>query len=544
MSKIGHYLQEHLVGEVVASAEARRYFSTDGSIFSVTPTLIVYPRSENDVRKTARFTWQLAERGRIIPITARGSGTDLSGAAIGTGIVMVFPAHMNKIIEFDSKDGHVVVDPGINFGKLQQTLLTHGRFLPSYPSSLEFSTVGGAVANNGGGEKSFKYGTTGAFVKKLRVVLANGEVIETGRLNKRELNKKLGLATFEGEVYRAVDTLIEEQHNIIDQLSLNITKNSAGYNLGSVKTKSGFDLTPLFIGSQGTLGIITEINLITELHNPSTSLLVGMFDDIARAQLAISELRAAAYAPSFIEMIDENLLNIVDQINPNLLKGIITKPFPKVILFVEFDNPQERVRKRMAKRAVKILQKHGVSHKLAGDQNQQSQLLKLRQAVSTVMLHSDGNIRAVPVIEDGIVPVEEYTAFLTGIYDILKRNQVTAAVWGHAGDANLHMQPFLDLSQVGDRQKIFRLLEEYNALLIKLGGSTNGEHGEGRLQGPFLSKIYDKECYELLQKVKTIFDPYGTLNPGVKINVTLDDIKPLLRHEYSLGSLHDFLPRT
>ena len=456
MSKIGHYLQEHLVGEVVASAEARRYFSTDGSIFSVTPTLIVYPRSENDVRKTARFTWQLAERGRIIPITARGSGTDLSGAAIGTGIVMVFPAHMNKIIEFDSKDGHVVVDPGINFGKLQQTLLTHGRFLPSYPSSLEFSTVGGAVANNGGGEKSFKYGTTGAFVKKLRVVLANGEVIETGRLNKRELNKKLGLATFEGEVYRAVDTLIEEQHNIIDQLSLNITKNSAGYNLGSVKTKSGFDLTPLFIGSQGTLGIITEINLITELHNPSTSLLVGMFDDIARAQLAISELRAAAYAPSFIEMIDENLLNIVDQINPNLLKGIITKPFPKVILFVEFDNPQERVRKRMAKRAVKLLQKHGVSHKLAGDQNQQSQLLKLRQAVSTVMLHSDGNIRAVPVIEDGIVPVEEYTAFLTGIYDILKRNQVTAAVWGHAGDANLHMQPFLDLSQVGDRQKIFR----------------------------------------------------------------------------------------
>jgi FAD/FMN-containing dehydrogenase len=544
MSKVGHYLQEHLTGEVVTSAEARRYFSTDGSIFTVSPTLIVYPRNENDVRKTARFTWQLAERGRIIPITARGSGTDLSGAAIGSGIIMVFPAHLDKIIEFDSKDGHVVVDPGINFGKLQQTLMTHGRFLPTYPASLEYSTVGGAVANNGGGEKSYKYGTTGAFVKKLRVVLANGEVIETGRLSKRELNKKLGLATFEGEIYRSIDTLLEEQHQTVEQLRLNVSKNIAGYNLGAVKTKSGFDLMPLFIGSQGTLGIITEINLATELHNPSTTLLVGMFDDINKAQQAITELEALPYTPSFIEMVDENLLTLVDKINPNLLKEIVIKPFPKIVLFVEFDNPQDRIQHRMVKRATKIMQNHGSSHRLTKDHIEQSQLLKLRQAVSTVLMHSDGNIRAIPVIEDGIVPLKEYAAYLTGIYEMLDRNHVDTAVWGHAGDANLHMQPLLDLSQVGDRQKVFRLMEEYYDLIFKLGGSTNGEHGEGRLQAPFLSKIYSPEAYELLQKVKQIFDPYGTLNPGVKINVSLEDIKPLLRYEYSLGSLHDYLPRT
>ena len=544
MSKVGHYLQEHLVGEVVTSAEARRYFSTDSSIFTISPAVIVYPRNENDVRKTARFTWQLAERGRIIPITARGSGTDLTGAAIGSGIIMVFPAHMNKIIEFDSKDGHVVVDPGINFGKLQQTLMTHGRFLPSYPSSYEYSTIGGALANNGGGEKAFKYGSIGSFVKKLRVVLANGEIIETGRLSKRDLNKKLGLATFEGEIYRAIDTLLEDQHQTVEQLQLNVTKNNAGYNLGAVKSKAGFDLTPLFIGSQGTLGIITEVSLATELHNPSTVLLVGMFEDIAKAKQAIDELRTLAYSPTFIEMIDENLLNSVDQINPNLLKDIVTKPFPKIILFTEFDNSQERVRNRMAKRATKILQKYSVSHKTAHDLSQQLQLLKLRQAVSMVLLHSDGNIRALPIIEDGIVPVGAYTEYLTGIYDILNRNHVNAAVWGHAGDSNLQMQPLLDLNQVGDRQKVFRLLEEYYDLVSKLGGSTNGEHSEGRLQAPFLSKIYSQEAYELLQKVKQIFDPYGILNPGVKINVTVEDIKPLLRHEYSLGSLHDYLPRT
>src|ERR1700752_4613433 len=127
MSKVAHYLQEHLVGEVMTSTDARQYFATDASILQLAPALIVYPRNENDVRKTARFTWQLAERGRVIPITARGAGTDLSGAALGSGIMLAFPAHMHRILELDSKSGVVSVEPGINYAKLQQTLNTHDR---------------------------------------------------------------------------------------------------------------------------------------------------------------------------------------------------------------------------------------------------------------------------------------------------------------------------------------------------------------------------------------------------------------------------------
>ncbi|MDB5164039.1 MAG: hypothetical protein JWS12_657, partial [Candidatus Saccharibacteria bacterium] len=115
MSKVAHYLQEHLLGEVLGTADARRFFSTDGSVFSVTPSLIVYPQNENDVRKTARFTWQLAERGRIIPMTARGHGTDQGGAAVGSGLILVFPAHMHRILELDGKSGQVIVEPGINY---------------------------------------------------------------------------------------------------------------------------------------------------------------------------------------------------------------------------------------------------------------------------------------------------------------------------------------------------------------------------------------------------------------------------------------------
>ncbi len=164
MSKVAHYLQEHLLGEVMTSTDAIDYFSTDNSIFSIRPLMVIYPRNENDIRKTARFTWQLAERGKMIPITARGSGTDQTGAAIGNGIILVFSAHMNRILEFDSKSGVSNVEPGINFGKLQQTLHTHGRFLPSMPSSGEYSTIGGAVANNASGSDLIKYGELKKYV--------------------------------------------------------------------------------------------------------------------------------------------------------------------------------------------------------------------------------------------------------------------------------------------------------------------------------------------------------------------------------------------
>jgi len=545
MSKVAHYLQEHLVGEVMTSTDARRYFATDGSVFAMAPNMVVYPRNENDIRKTMRFAWQLAERGRSIPITARGAGSDQGGAAVGSGIMLVFPAHMNRIIEFDSKSGAVIVEPGINYAKLQQTLETHGRFLPPYPASFEYATIGGAVANNSSGEKTVKYGDTRRYVKSLRVVLANGEVIETGRINKRDLGKKLGLATFEGEIYRAVDTLLEENREVIERSRLHVTKNAAGYDLLDIKHSDGsFDLTPLFVGSQGTLGVITEITLATEPHNPETTLVVAQFDDINHMQQAVGELRAQSDMPSAIEMVDGHLLEAVQQINPNQLKGVIDQPFPKVVLLIEFDASNDRQQKKAVKRAEKILDKLASSHQVESDPERQAHLWKIRHASAAIMAHTEGHTKAVPIIEDGIVPVEHFGEYLQGVYDIFSRNRLQAAVWGHAGDANLHMQPYLDLSQVGDRQKAFRVIDEYNKLVISLGGSTSGEHNDGRLRAPYLEQLYGSEVYGLFQKLKQIFDPYNNLNPGVKINVSLDDIKPLMRHEYSMEHLYQYMPRS
>ena len=544
MSKIAHYLQEHLLGEVMTSVDARKYFATDTSIFTLAPSLVVYPRNENDVRKTARFTWQLAERGRVIPITARGSGTDQSGAALGSGIMLVFPAHMNRIVELDPKSGVVVVEPGLNYGRLQQTLHTHERFLPPYPASYEYSTLGGAVGNNASGEKTIKYGTTRSYVKSLRVVLANGEVIETMRLSKRELNKKLGLSTFEGEIYRALDALLDENRENLEKLELATTKNAAGYFLGDIKRQDGsFDLTPLFVGSQGTLGIITEITMETEVYNPTKELFLAEFDSLEKAEQAVLALRDLSTLPSAIELVDGQLLELVDRLNPNQLKGIVSKPFAKAILLVEFDDA-DRLRKKLTKKAEKILHDHAVSVRHEIEPAAQDELWKIRHAAASVMSHSEGRLKAIPVIEDGIVPPEKLAEFINGIYKIFAANQLQVAIWGHAGDGNLHMQPFLDLSQIGDRQKAFRLLDEYTKLTLSLGGSTSGEHGDGRLRAPYLASVYGPEVYTMFEKIKQTFDPYGTLNPGVKIGVVLDDIKPLVTNDYSLNHLYDHMPRS
>lgn len=543
MNKVAHYLQEHLVGEVMVSPDVRRYFSTDTSILEIMPSIVAYPRNENDVRKTARFTWQLAERGRIIPITARGSGTDQSGGALGNGIMLVFPAHMHKILELETRSGVVSVEPGVNYGKLQQTLHTHGRFLPPFPASVEYSTIGGAIGNNAGGEKTIKYGSTRNFVDALRVVLANGEVIETRRLSKKELSKKMGLSTFEGEIYRALDALIEENHDIIKNLPLDVTKNATGYNLDAVKEKDGsFDLTPLIVGSQGTLGIVTEAVLATEPYNPTTTLIAAYIDDLKHAKEVVLELRKLSSIPCAIEVVDQYLLNFLHQTNPNQLRDVIEPPFPKLVMLIEFDDSSAKIQKKMSDKVRKLLEKYEIKSQIETDPHKKEELWKIRHGAAAVIAYNQGAVKAVPIIEDGIVPVERLDEYLENVYAIFERNNLPVSVWGHAGNANLHMQPFLDLSQVGDRQKVFRIMDDYYNMVIELGGSTSAEHNDGRLRAPYLEKLYGPEAYVVFNKLKTIFDPYGTLNPGVKVGVTLDDIKPLLRNEYSINHLSDHLP--
>ncbi len=543
MSKVAQYLQEHLLGEVTASPEVRRHFAQDASILRLAPAIVVYPRNESDIRKVARFSWQLAQRKRILPITARGGGSDTSGAAIGSGILLIFTAHMNRILTLDPRKEFVTLEPGVTYDKLEQTLYTHGLFLPPYPASKQYATIGGGLANNALGEKSVKYGSTGDYVEQLRVVLANGEVIETGPLGKRELNKKLGLSTLEGEIYRGVDKLLEDNADFIkrEKDQIKARWNGVGYNIFGVKKKGRFDLTPLILGSQGSLGIITEATLEVVGYNPRTTLLLGSLDELSSLNEVLPKL--LELKPSSLEMINQAAISQVTSINPHQLSGLLQNPGAAIHLFIEFDNLKEASQKAGARKARKIVEQFGGVVQQATAPAEQEKLWKVRHSVTTILSEPQGNAKAIPMTEDIAVPLQALVEFMQKAEAIYRQNRLIASAWGHAGDGIVRMQPMIDLAQVGDRQKLFRIADDIANLAVSLGGTISASAGDGRLRAPYARKQYSDGLLGIMQQVKKIFDPYAILNPGVK-TASMEEVRSLMRGDYNLNHRHEHLPRS
>jgi FAD/FMN-containing dehydrogenase len=544
LNKVAHYLQQHLVGEVLTSPDVVNYFSTDESIFSIKPLLVVHPRNENDLRKAARFSWQLAERGRVIPLTMRGKGTDQTGAALGYGIILSTPAHMNKIIELDPKSGVVTVQSGLSVAKLQQTLHTHGRFLPSTTSASEYTTIGGAVANNDAGPTSYKFGPMREHVIGMRVVLANGELIRTTRLSKRELNKKLGLASFEGQIYRELDKLIEESSDTIESLRALGDRNNIGYAIGDVKLKDGsFDITPLLVGSQSTLGLISEVTLDTAIHNPAQEMIVGLCSDTAQAAAAVSKINELKDSPSTLDFIDESVIDHVRAVNPGILKSTIGSDAPKQVLFITSDLTAGKFSKRTRKQIKKIIEQHGCVCVEPTSQEAENWQVVL-ESVSFSINHSEGRAKNVPLINDVVVPVEKMSEFIQKAKEIVAQHTNKPAVfWGQAGSGIVHDAVMYDVGQVGDRQRMFKLLDSYCALASSLGGSVSGESAEGRLRGSQVQKVLQPEAVALMKRIKQIFDPFSMLNPNVKVGVETEILKGMVRDAYTENRHMSFLPR-
>lgn len=544
MNKIAHYLQQHIDGEILTSDDALSYFSTDESILQLRPQIVVYPRSDKDIRKVARFTWQLSDKGRAVGMTARGMGTDQTGGALSDGIILALPAHLNRVIELDPKTGIITVEAGMTLDKIQQVLHTHGRFLPPVSVVNKSATIGGALANNDSGRASYKYGPMQEFVRGLKVVLANGELIETGRLSKRELNKKLGLASFEGELYRALDKLVEDNLDIIEQLDKLSPHSKAGFNIADVKQKDGsFDLTPLFLGSQGTLGIITEVTLDTAAYNPKTELIVAGFADRSQAWKAVAKINELKDGPSSLDFVDESLLRMVQDINPGILKAL-DGGVPAVLLFIEIDDESHRARKKVIKKITKILEEID-AQVVEVSEDEKEQWERVRDAASVYLTHNSGKKQALPVMDDAQIPVERMSEFFHELDSLMKASGIDDyAAWGQAGNGMVHVSPMLDITSVGDRQRLFKIMEAYYGYIAQINGSIAAEYAEGRLRAHFNEVQFTPETNDLFRKVKNIFDPTKTLNPGAKLDTSVTELKSMIRGEYSLDHQYNHLPRS
>lgn len=526
-------LKKIVRGEILTDEDLLDYYSTDGSIFEIKPHAIFYPRDTEDLQILVKFLHQEAHEGRVLPISARGFGTDQGGGPLGKGIIIDFTKYMNQILEIGN--GYVRVQPGVKYGLLQKHLKATGQYLPPYPASIELCSIGGAVANNSAGEKTVKYGATRKYVESLKVMLTNGELIETKPLDGYEIGSKKKEQSFEGKIYRQLDELLIKNWELIKGAKPHVSKNAAGYALWDIERHGKFDLGQLIVGSQGTLGLVTEIILRVVPAPKKTALLVGYFSDIHNAGEAVSKI--LHLQPSALEIVDKNLLEMVNSRNPEQLKGLLPEQMPAIVLLIEFDDVENSLRAKKVKTAKIVLKNYAFEFVEKEDPAEQEKLWKLRRSAAAIMWTIPGAKKALPIIEDGCVHSSLLPEFFKRAYELFEKYDLQIAVWGHAGDANLHMQPFMDLSDPKDRAKIFDLIKDFYAMVLDLHGTTCAEHNDGLTRSPLLKSLFGAEVYQIFREVKEIFDPYKFLNPMKKVDVTFDDVRPLVRHEYSMKQL-------
>lgn len=539
MSKVAAYLRGHITGEVSTRDDVRSALASDTGVLSVKPELVVYPRTTNDIRKVTRFAWQLAEKGHVLPVTVRGAGTDSTGAAIGKGAVLVMPAHMNKVFEYDAKQKLVRLQPGATVSALNAALALHGTAVMPLVGSYPYGTVGGAVASAVTGPYAGKYGTIERAIDQLEVVLANGDLIQTGRISKKELNRRKGIQGFEGDIYRGIDGVIEEYADVLDQLKAN---DAVGYNtIADVKQKDGsFDLTPLFIGSQGTLGIISEMIMRAEFRSPHIALGALVFADANAARDALDDL--ARLNPAFLEYFDAQLFDTAATAGrAYAFYSEATQALkPASVVLVGFDEFNSRQREKHLKKLSKqFANRDGVVVVTADGDGAEELLAALDVAHYTSL--PDHVDTAAPALFAGFhVPTARLEDFARGLSELATKEHLELPLSGHVITNTYAVHPSLSLHKVSDKQKVFKLLDELTKLVYAHGGTMIAEGGEGRLKTRTIYAQLDEKVIEMYEAVRKVCDPFGTLNPGVKESVEVRTLAGMLRNEHEGGQLARF----
>ncbi len=538
MNKVAKYLNEHITGEITANRAILDRYSRDGSVLNIKPELVMFPRVTNDIRKAARFSWQLAEKGHAMPITVRGVGSNLTGASIGKGVIIDTSRYLNNIIHVALKDKeHVVhVQPGLRLKNLNDTLNWHGLCIPASSGDEVYGTVGGSVANNSRGRYSGKYGTVGDSVIRLEVVLANGDLIETTRLNKKEFSKKKGLQTLEGEIYRKLDGLIEDNQEVIKEKVHDDGLDNAGYSrISQVRRHDGsFDLTPLFIGSQGTLGIISELVLKSDFVSPEKLVLVATIENDSSARDAVDAL--VKLDPTILETFSGGIFEQASKTGKVYpFQDSVDQPIGSVV-YIQFDDFHERVRNKKTKKAIKILDSFQSRYVTSKDIPIEELESVLDVDFAAMLLESDNE--SMPPLIDGVhIPSGRYEEFCLELDKLADKHHVSMPLRRKVLDGIVSVRPILNLTKVADKQKLFKIINEYSELVESFGGTFVADGGEGRLKANAAYNLLDDDVQKLYADIREIFDPYGTLNPEVKQKNELRSLVASLRHSYDISDL-------
>lgn len=550
-------IQKIFKGEVESDEETLKKYSRDASIFEIRPQVVVFPKDSEDVKNLVKWVAENKVVNPGLSITARAAGTCMSGGAIGESIIMDFTRHMNKLISFNTLSS-ITVEPGMFYRDFEKITLEHGVILPCYTASKSLNAVGGMYGNNSAGEKTLKYGKTEDSILEAKVIFVDGNEYIVKPLNKRELEAKMVQNDFEGSVYKKVFDLIQNNEDEIKLAKPKVHKNSAGYYLWNVWDGKTFDLNKLLVGSQGTLGIATEITFKL-LPNPKYSKLVAIFmNDLSPLGRLVDEILETN--PETLEAYDDKTMKLAVRFFPDFLKNkgllgmikfmwsflpelwmMIRGGFPDLILLVEFSGENDNdVHKKCEELVNKIKDFKLVNHITKSEAEAGKYWDIRRQSFALLRKHVKGKHTA-PFIDDIIVRPEFLPKFIPQLNELLKKydKDMTYTIAGHAGDGNFHIIPLMDFKRKDTAQIILDLSESVYDLVVKYHGSITAEHNDGLVRTPYLPKMYSSRVIEIFKETKDIFDSNYVLNPGKKVPIgeigTKGYIKDKIAEEHEIN---------
>lgn len=519
VNKLAVYLNGHLSGNVFDKDSILEAYSTDRSLIKVKPRLVAIPETTADIRKIVRFASQLSEKKCALPVSVRGSGLCKTGADLSSGIV-ISTEKLTHVRELDAHDRLVHVQAGITLGKLNAVLAPHGLTLPIHADPRE--TIGALIANAPRDAYSQRYGGIMNYVDRAEIVLSNGELIQTSRLNPAKLAFKQSQKTFEGEVYEKLDSLLDKTPDVNNTSEFN----RIGYPaLKHIRRNHDhiFDLLPAFFGSEGSLGVITEVILRLQVLPPRAHRLFAVFSDIKLAHNFMEQ--AAKLAPLSIELFDTKIFKIAEEYGKK--PDLLTRKFDDGFVVLVSFNDKPRKSRRKVKKCVNLLPKSAyvVSETLKNSADFDDFATSLSNYLNS------GSVERPNLLHDFFIPSDHLEDFLKDLTPLAKTHKKHLELYGCYSTGVYSLRPEFDLKKVDERRTALKLLRDFNELVTRHGGSLSGGLPEGRLKSLVIYPELSKDELAIYQEVKKIFDKNHIFSPNIKTDYDIQDTVKHLRIE-------------
>ena len=511
-SQLVEELKRVVAGEVRFDRYARQMYSTDASIYKMTPIGVVLPRDADDVSAVIETCSSAG-----VSVLPRGGGTGLSGQTVNRGVVVDFSKYMHDVIEINREEGWVHTQPGITIDELNRQVAHTGKYFTPDPSTSSRANIGGAMGNNSCGSHSIIYGKTVDQVQQMSVVLADGSRATFEALNAAQLEGKMTLSNREGQIYRGIPDVADQAAGEVDRRFPKILRRVGGYNIDRVYSPDDgpiIDLTQVMVGSEGTLAAVTDARLKLWDIPKSKGLAVLHFHtlrDSMEATVATLEHEVSA-----VEHIGEI---IIAQARKSLgfSRGLgFLQGEPSDILVVEMtgENASEVQSKLEAFSA--SIQRSTATYAvtLLLEPVEQRQVWAMREAGLGLMMNVEGDAKPLPFVEDTAVAPELLPEYVERFDEIVKRHGTEAGYYGHASVGCLHIRPLVNLKKTVGIDLMYTIADEISDLVLEFGGSLSGEHGDGIVRGAWAEKMFGKELVGHFREVKELFDPDGIMNPG------------------------------